>query len=262
MTIYDENASNNMIIIVILCLVFGFLCGMLVGYFTLNMVKEKEEVVAEEPIVNDVKYSVIFNGEEQTFRDSDGHRVKVKEEDGVLYLPITEKGLFFDYDIKVEGNEIIVSDYEKPSIVSFDTITLKGNRFTSESFYNYDYTLFLNWDTWCHDCMKLLEKMAENKEVFEKLNMQIIGVPYISADTNLFELDAEVEKIMNEKGISFVNILTTTEIENLVQTNLTNIPTIVIVDNKGRVLTKNTDVEIDLSALLENIHTFDICSSC
>lgn len=251
--IIDKNEYNS---VYILLFVFGLLIGLLVGFFTLKVNEKPEEVL------NEKEYIVVFNGEEQTFRDSEGHRLQVKEEDGVLYLPIQEKGLFFDYDIEVQDNQIVINEYNKPSVLNFDTVTLKGNRFTSEFFYNYDYTLLLNWTTWCPDCDKLLNKLVENWEIIKELNIQVVGIPYVSSDRNILDVDKEVDKILNDKGLSFPNILSTTEIENLVQTNLTNIPTLIIVDNKGRILAKDSDVEIDLKSLLDNIHSFDICSEC
>ena len=244
-----------------------FLYFSVVICFSLFFVFNGDEAEENRGKVSDEKdeikeYTVLFNGEEQTFRDPDGHRLKIIEQDGVLYLPVQEKGLFFDYDISIDGNEIVVNDYEKPKMLNFDTYTTKGDRFTSESFYLYKYTFLLNWDTWCPDCMKLLDKLSENKDTLANMNIQVIGIPYVSKDTNTVELDKEIEKIMADKGFPFTNILTTTEIENLVQTNLTNIPTIIVVDSKGRILTKQSDVEIDVSNLLDNIHDFDICPVC
>lgn len=261
-TILSEKMSKVerwFLVVLLICFVDFTITTLLSGK---NIASETDSSVNDE--VSKTEYNVYFNQEEQTFRTDDGHKLGIIEYNGSLYMPIQEKGLFFDYDIVVDNEEqnIYVSEYEKPYILSFDTYTIKGDRFTSENLYNYDYTIFLNWDVWCPDCMILLDKLAESIDKLNELNIQIIGIPYINSDDNLYELSKEIDEIFVEKGISFENIVPTKDIENLIQTNLSNIPTIILADNKGRLLTKVEDVEINIQDLLINIHTFDICGDC
>ena len=118
--------------------------------------------------------------------------------------------------------------------VSFETQDLDGNPVTSqELFAGHKITMVNLWATWCINCKsEMAELEALNKEWAEK-GCQIIG---ICDDADEEEMIPTAKKILEEKGVTFLNVRTTEAIRELLPS--VGLPTSYFVDSEGKILGK------------------------
>lgn len=214
--------------------------------------------------VLEVEDKVYVNEEIQTFRTKDGHKISVIEYKGNKYIPITDKGLFLGKSVEIEDEKISISNYDidESLIINIDTETIDGVHFSNEDLYRYDYTLLLNWSVWCPDCDKLLDSISEKENWFEENNVQIIGIPYEDFTENEIDKIVDIKNKLNEKGLNFVNIKLNTDLEDVFQSNIYNIPSIIVLDNKGRIKYRDDKVNILLEELFNEIENIQKCGDC
>ena len=207
---------------------------------------------------------IYLENEPQVYRNKNGKRMKVIEKDNVTYIPISEVGTFLNYTVTENLDSITLSKFEKEEdSLIIDTKTLNGERFTNEDLYSYDYTIFLNWTTWCPDCKDFLKNYSILCEKLEDLNIQFVGIPiYNKIEKSSEEENQEIQKIFNEYNIEFKNILVNKYLENNLQSNLLNIPSIVIVDKKGKIKDIDDTVDLNIDSILKKIEDLPICGEC
>lgn len=123
---------------------------------------------------------------------------------------------------------------EDGASVSFETQDLDGNPVTSqELFAGHKITMVNLWATWCINCKsEMAELEALNKEWAEK-GCQIIG---ICDDADEEEMIPTAKKILEEKGVTFLNVRTTEAIRELFPS--VGLPTSYFVDSEGKILGK------------------------
>jgi hypothetical protein len=69
------------------------------------------------------------------FRDEEGHRVNVLEnKEGVLYIPVEESSLFFDYSVEKTENGLILSKVDYDLFVDINTKTFYSSHIFSNAF--------------------------------------------------------------------------------------------------------------------------------
>lgn len=232
--------------------IFGMMCVFIFGYYiginepyNSNMFSDKQ---------------VYLHGEIQTFRDSNGKKQGLIEKNGVLYVPIKDKGSFLNYRVeKDEQGNILLSDVTDLNSVNIDTTTLNGNRFTNEDIYKNTKTVFINWASWCSDCKSLFESMNENKAEIDKLKQN--GVEFVGVPIDVDNI-ADINKIINENSVDFENILVDNDTRVVFQSNLTNIPSFVVVDNKGRIVGRQLELVTDSKKLLDWVNEIELCGDC
>lgn len=219
-----------------------------------------------------IRSDIILNDDIQIIRDIDGRRLSMLKIGDVYYLPISEQGLYLGYNVdlcekedKVEVNLKAVGLQEEPIQLDIDTIDIDGIRFTNEDIYSKNYTIFVNWASWCNDCKRFFKEYKEVKQEFEDNNINVIGVPiFDKSNENTYSLGIErVRETMIEFGLNdFKNIIVDKGLENQLQTNMQNIPCFVVVDKKGRIVMIEESEDIVLKDLIESVKGLETCGEC
>lgn len=207
---------------------------------------------------------VYIDGEQQIFRDSEGHRLSVIEYDNNLYIPYTDKGLYMGRSSELLNGNLYLknSDLDTSNGLVINTITVDGVPFSNDDIVNNKYTLFLNWATWCPDCKELLNQLALYQTELIENNIVVIGVPYFDSLRSTFELSKEIKKIQFDVGIEFENIICNKYLSEYFQTNLSNIPSIVVLDNKGRLVINEKAENISVLSLINIVKEYSSCNHC
>lgn len=242
---------NKKILYVFVCLCLMFL-SFIVGF----NIKSEDVIKVDD--------NVYLNEEIQTFRTKDGHKLSVIEYDGNKYIPITDKGLFLGKSVEIRDKTINIEDYiiDEETIINIDTETIDGVHFSNENLYGYDYTLFLNWSVWCPDCDKLLNKLSENVDWFISNKVQIIGIPFEDFSEDEIDKVLDIKNKLKNKGLDFINIKLNTDLEDVFQSNIYNIPSVIVLDDKGRIKYRDDKVNILLDDLFNEIENISKCGDC
>ena len=236
--------------------VFVCLCLMFLS-FVIGFNIKSEDVI-------EVDDNVYLNEEIQTFRTKDGHKLSVIEYDGNKYIPITDKGLFLGKSVEIEDRNINIEDYkiDEEIIIDIDTETIDGIHFSNENLYGYDYTLLLNWSVWCPDCDKLLDSIVNKVDWFEENRVQLVGIPFEDFSEDEIDKVLDIKKKLKNKGLDFINIKLTTDLEDVFQSNIYNIPSVIVLDDKGRIKYRDDKVNILLEDLFNEINNISKCGDC
>lgn len=236
--------------------VFVCLCLMFLS-FVIGFNIKSEDVI-------EVDDNVYLNEEIQTFRTKDGHKLSVIEYDGNKYIPITDKGLFLGKSVEIEDRNINIEDYkiDEEIIIDIDTETIDGIHFSNENLYGYDYTLLLNWSIWCPDCDKLLDSIVNKVDWFEENRVQLVGIPFEDFSEDEIDKVLDIKNKLKNKGLDFINIKLTTDLEDVFQSNIYNIPSVIVLDDKGRIKYRDDKVNILLEDLFNEINNISKCGDC
>jgi len=238
--------------------IFAFLFVILV--FSLLSFYTGRDMATEGFKESDVK---VYQEEDilYSFRDNSGHRVSVLEDrEGNIYLPINEDSLFLGYSVDKTEDGVLLTKVDYDSFVDINTTTFDSVIFTNEDIYANELTLFLNWTTWCPDCKVLLESLSENMDILEEQGIRVIGLPIYNGSFD--EEKEKIEGILSEYNLDFVNLVCTDRMKEQLQSNLENIPSIVLVDNRGKILYDNDKVNLVISDFLKDLENIDICNEC
>lgn len=232
-----------------------FVCGIFLFGFFLGKLENVQ--------VSDIQ--IFLNGQKQIFRDVEGHRVSVIEYDNNIYIPINILGTYLGYNIENNEGNISLSDIEgtnivKNKVLDLDTFTLNGDRFTTDNLYIYDYTILLNWATWCPDCKVFINSLTTE---LKDNNIQIVGLPiYDKSAISIEDKRKEVESILSENNIYFENLIVTKDMENSLQTNIENIPSVIIVNKKAQIVENIEFENLSFKNILEEIEKSPNCDKC
>lgn len=236
--------------------VFVCLCLMFLSFVIGFNIKSKDVIEVDD--------NVYLNDKIQTFRTKDGHKLSVIEYDGNKYIPITDKGLFLGKSVEIEDRNINIEDYkiDEEIIIDIDTETIDGIHFSNENLYGYDYTLLLNWSVWCPDCDKLLDSIVNKIDWFEENRVQLVGIPFEDFSEDEIDKVLDIKKKLKNKGLDFINIKLTTDLEDVFQSNIYNIPSVIVLDDKGRIKYRDDKVNILLEDLFNEINNISKCGDC
>lgn len=205
-----------------------------------------------------VETDIYLEGEKYTFRTEEGYRLSAIEKDGTVYLPIISDYLFLGYNVEIDDDKIELMKVDYPDYVDFNTKTLEGVLFTTENLLGYELTVLFNWATWCPDCKEFLSNYMEYSDLLKEQNIQFVGLP-ISNSNNVGQ---EVNSLLNELGIDFVNLVVTEDMKKQLQSNLLNIPSVVIVDSRGKIVYSNEDLNLLFETVFKDIESLDLCNEC
>ena len=222
-----------------LIFIFLFLVSALVGFKLTDNIKETD---------------IYLEGDIYTFRDAEGHKISAIEKDGVIYLPVIDDFLFLDYSVSRNDDRIDLTETVYPDNVDLNTETLDGDLFTTESLFDYEYTLFLNWTTWCPDCKVFLESLSKYQDELVSENIQIVGLPI--GDTS------DVSSILSKYNLDFNNLVVTDDLKKQLQSNIENVPSVILVDSKGKIVYDNASVDLLFDTVFKDLEELEICGEC
>ena len=118
---FGTNLFNGLVVWFSIFMAIFIVFAILTMYSSLLKIADKFNANAETSYS---EYNVMYNNEEVNFRDKDGKRIEPKIEDGVVYIPIVDKGLFLDKNVEIVENNIYLTDIEMDNIVDFNTETI------------------------------------------------------------------------------------------------------------------------------------------
>lgn len=243
-----NNSVKISIFSILTVIVISLILGIVVGYSVseqsthrateMGINKEEENIESIENEINDVVVledtRVYLENKLQIIRDKEGKIKKPIEYKGHTYIPITELGYFLgDKKIEVEEGSInFKTESLNNKLLPFETTTLDGVVFTEKDLEGYDYTVVLNWSTWCPYCIEELSNINQIAKKLNKKNIQFLGI-LINSDIE------EAKRISEEKELIFKTIKTNEILSNILQTNIINIPNIKIINKEGQIETEN-----------------------
>ena len=204
-----------------------------------------------------------YNNEEITFRNKDGKKIDIKIEDGIVYVPIVDNGLFLDKKIDISENNIYLEDVELEETVDINCKTIDGSPFTNDDVALYDYTIFFNWTTWCSDCDNVLKEIDKIIPNLKENNIQLVGLLFEDSE-NLDVLRESVYLKMEENNLSFLNVIPNEDMRNHFNSDVDYLPTFYIIDNYSKVV-ENFNIENKtLQDLLKRVVEIkeNSCSAC
>lgn len=236
--------------------------AILICYLILNSFAISDSKNEGNKSVNENMYSIYVEDELFTFRNKEGKRLPTIEYNNNIYIPLSAKGLFLNYYVEVEKNNVYLKSGENSvsDYIDINCETINGSTFTNDDLLGYDYTVVLNWSTWCPDCDDILKSLTKTLNQFENGNVQFLGL--LMDDTEDINIVREnVSNKLNEYGLDFVNIVPNKSIENDLQTNVSSIPNFYILDSKGRLVANDV---FEIEDLLDNLKELkeNACNEC
>ncbi|QUI23970.1 TlpA family protein disulfide reductase [Vallitalea pronyensis] len=230
-----------------------------------NVKDEKERRKRYEAIFSKIKplFSyVIFRADKMPEEDKIAehtekkHNEKLAEYDKyVIYFCYDE---YDDNDLSDESKTMYKALYDdienvKKSTTTFEPITpqeaissLKKLKFTlknledeeidsSEVFKENKVTMVNIWATFCGPCIR---EMPDLQKLHEELNEQGFGVFGIIGDTPDEDNEAAAKKIIETKGVKFINVIPDETIKSSLIGSIAGYPTSLFVDSEGKIVGK------------------------
>ena len=118
----------------------------------------------------------------------------------------------------------------------FKATDFEGNSLTNEMFGDYDVTIVNFWLNTCGSCIAELPELEDYYQDFKDKNINLIGVAVSSGDS--LEEKAQAEKILKEKGITYINLVPDIESDFYQDfiLSITGYPSTYIVDRDGNMI--------------------------
>lgn len=119
-------------------------------------------------------------------------------------------------------------------VLHFKTQALDGSEISGEELFTKNrITMINNWTTWCGPCKEELPELERLHQEFQKKGGAVIGVLRDVYTVDSASL-AEGKTILEEKGVSYLNLLSCDEFDLLLPLNL--YPTTFFVDSEGKLV--------------------------
>ena len=119
--------------------------------------------------------------------------------------PRQEPEISFTEDEAGTESDISAEEEAEGTQIRFETKDLEGNPVSSKDLFSgYDVTMINLWATWCPPCKSELPELETLNQAFAEKNCQIIG---IVCDAENGEIIEEAEAILEESGVTYVNLL-------------------------------------------------------
>ncbi len=119
--------------------------------------------------------------------------------------------------------EFTLKDLEDKDVVS------------SEVFEENKVTMVNIWATFCGPCIR---EMPDLQKLHEELNEQGVGVLGIIGDTPDEDNEVAAKKIIETKGVTFINVIPDETIKNSLIESIAGYPTSLFVDSEGKIIGK------------------------
>ncbi|MBQ8092157.1 MAG: TlpA family protein disulfide reductase [Clostridia bacterium] len=119
-----------------------------------------------------------------------------------------------------------------PDTVSFNTVDLDGQSFSSSDFFAHTRVTMVNvWATWCPPCREELPDLAALAPRLEEKGCSLIGICLDAVDSNSIET---AKQLLLDAGASYTVLVPTDDIMH--QFPVTAIPTTFFISPEGRIL--------------------------
>ena len=122
-----------------------------------------------------------------------------------------------------------------PAIV-FESITLDGEKVTSDCFANSKLTMINVWGTYCSPCLGEMPDLGEISDEFDDSVFQIIGVVCDVEDDASQEYIDGVKKLVQETGANYTHLLLSDSLLNSLVSSVYYVPTSFFFNQDGEYL--------------------------
>lgn len=153
----------------------------------------------------------------------------------VLYTPI---------ESTVQGVE------EGAVITGFSTTDLDGNAVDSSILSEAKLTVLNVWATYCTPCVNEMPDLETLSQNYKDKGVQVVGLVADVFDDE--EKKAEAKEILSATGVTYVNLLPDTVLDDSLLYDITGTPTTLFLDSEGKIL-KIVEGTRDLDALTEMV---------
>lgn len=153
----------------------------------------------------------------------------------VLYTPI---------DTTAKGVE------EGAVITGFSTTDLDGNAVDSSILSEAKLTVLNVWATYCTPCVNEMPDLETLSQNYKDKGVQVVGLVADVFDDE--EKKAEAKEILSATGVTYVNLLPDTVLDDSLLYDITGTPTTLFLDSEGKIL-KIVEGTRDLDALTEMV---------
>lgn len=127
----------------------------------------------------------------------------------------------------------------KLECITIDSKTLAGEQVTNSIFEEYQITMVNIWGTYCPSCIKELSYL---QEIYEEEKDKGIGLLGIVIDVKSEKINSKqlnkLNKIIEENKVGYPNVLTDATFRESISNKVFIVPTTVIVNQKGEVISE------------------------
>lgn len=122
---------------------------------------------------------------------------------------------------------------------SFATLNLEGKAVTQDIWKNSKYTLVSVWGTYCGNCIDSMDVLEQVYQKYKDKGLNVMGI-VIDAQNPDGQPNGEqvalAKDILKEKGVTYMNILSSENLNHTLMTFASAIPAYVFVDAAGNIV--------------------------
>lgn len=118
-------------------------------------------------------------------------------------------------------------------IIEFETKTIDGKKIDSSIFQEYKLTMVNVWATFCGPC---IEEMPDIQNLYDEMKNENINVVGIISDTPDDENELLAKKILDKKGVKYMNIIPDKKLNKGILKDISGVPTTIFVDSEGNMV--------------------------
>lgn len=135
-------------------------------------------------------------------------------------------------------------------ITGFSTTDLDGNAVDSSILSEAKLTVLNVWATYCTPCVNEMPDLETLSQNYKDKDVQVVGLVADVFDDE--EKKAEAKEILSATGVTYVNLLPDTVLDDSLLYDITGTPTTLFLDSEGKIL-KIVEGTRDLDALTEMV---------
>lgn len=135
-------------------------------------------------------------------------------------------------------------------ITGFSTTDLDGNAVDSSILSEAKLTVLNVWATYCTPCVNEMPDLETLSQNYKDKGVQVVGLVADVFDDE--EKKAEAKEILSATGVTYVNLLPDTVLDDSLLYDITGTPTTLFLDSEGKIL-KIVEGTRDLDALTEMV---------
>ena len=135
-------------------------------------------------------------------------------------------------------------------VTGFSTTDLDGNAVDSSILSEAKLTVLNVWATYCTPCVNEMPDLETLSQNYKDKGVQVVGLVADVFDDE--EKKAEAKEILSATGVTYVNLLPDTVLDDSLLYDITGTPTALFLDSEGKIL-KIVEGTRDLDALTEMV---------
>ena len=150
----------------------------------------------------------------------------------------------------------IIDTSEINNYITFDTVTLDGEKINSSVFGEYDLTMVNFWGTYALDKSNEQAVLQEVYEQCQNLEGKKVNVINAIVDTPNAETEGIVKQLKEEAGGKFTTLVMDDVLANWTVENLEGVPTTVFVNPEGKIISEQLKGAKSADSYMEKIEYY------